>query len=193
MAPENSPGAPPGRALAQLDVAVAALLTLSGAALSIAMPRLVATGGMREAQEFINLSPVFFPRLAFGVMAVLALIQLNRAIRRLPGAAPSTGEGWVAKYQNPIVAAALVIIYAYLIPWLGFSAAGFAGIAAITVAIGSRSWREILPVALLSPLAVRFVFERLLLISLPRSQFDLIARPEEALMQFLVRLFFLRF
>ena len=190
MESEKKP--PRSRAMALLEVWVSALIALAGAGLSIAMPSMVLEGGIREAQEFMRLTPVFFPRLAFGVMAVLGLVQLGRAIRRLPGAAPSTGEGWITKYQNPIVAAALVIIYASLIPWLGFSAAGFAGIAAITVAIGSRSWREILPIALLSPLVIRFVFERLLLISLPRSPIDLIAVPEEALMQFLVRLFFLR-
>ncbi|MBI2178998.1 MAG: tripartite tricarboxylate transporter TctB family protein [Candidatus Tectomicrobia bacterium] len=189
---ESEKKLPPSRALALLEVWVSALIALAGAGLGIAMPSMVLEGGIREAQEFMRLTPVFFPRLAFGVMAVLGLVQLARAIRRLPGAAPATGEGWISKYQNPIVAAALIIAYAYLIPWLGFSAAGFAGIAAITVAIGSRSWREILPIALLSPLVIRFVFERLLLISLPRSPIDLIAAPEEALMQFLVRLFFLR-
>lgn len=187
---ESEKKLPPSRAMALLEVWVSALIALAGAGLSIAMPSMVLEGGIREAQEFMRLTPVFFPRLAFGVMAVLGLIQLARAIRRLPGAAPSTGEGWITKYQNPIVAAALVVIYAYLIPWLGFSAAGFAGITALTVAIGSRSWREILPIALLSPLVIRFVFERLLLISLPRASFEVIAVPEEALMQFLVRLFF---
>jgi len=180
----------PSAALARLDVAVAALIALAGAALSIAMPRLVLEGGIREAQEFMRLTPVFFPRLAFGLMAVLGLIQLVRSVRRFPGAAPATGESWITKYQNPLVVAALIVAYAYLIPWLGFSAAGFAGLAFLIIALGGRGWREILPFALLAPLVVRFVFERLLLISLPRASFEVIAAPEEVLMQFLSRIFF---
>ncbi|MBI3025401.1 MAG: tripartite tricarboxylate transporter TctB family protein [Candidatus Tectomicrobia bacterium] len=180
----------PSAALARLDVAVAALVALAGAALSVAMPRLVLEGGIREAQDFTRLTPVFFPRLAFGVMAVLGLIQLVRSVRRLPGAAPATGESWITKYQNPFVVAALIVAYAYLIPWLGFSAAGFAGLAFLIIALGGRGWREILPFALLAPLVVRFVFERLLLISLPRASFEVIATPEEVLMQFLSSIFF---
>ena len=180
----------PSPALARLDVAVAAFIALAGAALSIAMPLMVLEGGIREAQEFMRLSPVFFPRVAFGVMAVLGLIQLVRSIRRLPGAAPATGEGWISKYQNPILVSALIIAYAYVIPWLGFSAAGFAGLSLLIIALGGRGWREVLPFAVLAPLVVRFVFERLLLISLPRAFFEVISVPEEALLQFLSRLFF---
>ena len=187
---ESDKSSPPTLALARLDVAVAAFITLAGAWLSIAMPRLVVTGGMREAQEFINLSPVFFPRVAFGLMAALGLIHLVRAVRRLPQAVPAGPVDWTEKYRNPLLVGAFVLLYAVLLPSLGFTAATLLGIAAVTFTLGSRKWWEILPISLLAPLVVRFVFERLLLISLPRSSFEFIARPEEALMQFLVGLFF---
>ncbi|OGL62083.1 MAG: hypothetical protein A3I72_00400 [Candidatus Tectomicrobia bacterium RIFCSPLOWO2_02_FULL_70_19] len=187
---ESDKASPPSLPMARLEVAVAALIALAGAGLSVAMPRMVLEGGIREAQDFMRLTPVFFPRLAFGLMAVLGLIQLARSVRRLPGAAPAAGEGWTSKFQNPILVAAMIIAYAYLIPWLGFSAAGFVGLALLIAALGGRGWREVLPFALLAPLAVRFVFERLLLISLPRSPFEAVAAPEEAVMQFLSRLFF---
>ena len=54
--------------------------------------------------------------------------------------------------------------------------------------VGGGRWWHVACLALFGPVAIRFLFERLLLISLPRSEFDWIAVPEEALMQWLVRM-----
>ncbi|MBI3126793.1 MAG: tripartite tricarboxylate transporter TctB family protein [Candidatus Tectomicrobia bacterium] len=157
------------------------------------MDRLIAEGGMREAQQFIRLTPVFFPRVAFGLMAVLGAIHGYRAWRQLSETAPPGPGSWIEKYRNVVLVGAFILAYALLLPKLGFTAATLVGIAAVTATLGSRTWWEILPVSLLSPLVIRFVFERVLLIALPRSDFEFIAVPEEALMKFLVRLFFFQF
>ncbi len=184
-------GRAPSRPLALLEVAVAALFALGGAALAVGMPGLVIEGGIRQAHEFINLSPVFFPRLAFGVLAVLGLAYLGRAAREWRRTLSWEGEPWASKYRNVLMILSFIVIYALLLRWLGFGGATFLAVGGVTIGLGSRRWWQILPLAVFAPVVIRFVFERLLLISLPRAEFEFLAVPEEALMKLLLRAFFL--
>ena len=85
----------------------------------------------------------------------------------------------------------IVIIAAYsiFVAILGYGLSTLLMAAAIIFYLGIRQIWVIAPVAVLMPIVVRFVFERLLLISLPRSDFEAIAVVEDAIMKFLSSVF----
>ncbi|MDP6279464.1 MAG: hypothetical protein QGI11_13300, partial [Nitrospinota bacterium] len=64
----------PNRSLIIMALAVGGFFTLGALTLFAKMPSLIAQGGIPEAQtDFLRLSPVFFPRLAFAILAGLSL------------------------------------------------------------------------------------------------------------------------
>jgi len=182
-------GNPPvtSRTQALLEAVVAALIVCAAGGLALAMPLLVAESGFNPIQEFIQLSSVFFPRLTFGVTAVLGIFLLARALRAYRVEASGQLAWWNPKYRNVVLAVVFATVYFHLIPWLGFSVATALVTVALAQLVGGGRWWHVACLAALGPVVIRFVFERLLLISLPRSEFDWIAVPEEALMQWLVR------
>ncbi len=182
-------GSPPAisRTQAVLEVAAAALIILIAGGLALSMPWLITESGFNPIQDFIQLSSAFFPRLTFGVLAVLGAIYLGRAALVLR-ASPGAGfVWWDPRYRNVVLLVVLASLYFYSMPWLGFSVATGLSTLALAVLVGGGRWWLVACLALIAPVTIRFVFERLLLISLPRSEFDAIAVPEEALMQWLVR------
>lgn len=172
-------------ALARLEVWLAASMALVSAGLSLFMPSLIASGGIASAQSFITLSPVFFPRLAFALLAALSLCHLlaaRREARRAPPAAGAPETAGIPRGARMILIAAA---YAALVSPLGYGLSTLLMAAASARLLGVRRLRALLPLAVLIPVVVRFVFERLLLISLPRSEFEAIASVEDAIMKFL--------
>jgi hypothetical protein len=53
-----------------------------------------------------------------------------------------------------------------------------------------RAWLPLLAFSFVTPVLTRFIFERLLAISLPLSRYDPLAESEQALMGFLAGIFF---
>ena len=80
--------------------------------------------------------------------------------------------------------------YAYFVTVLGFGLATLIMTAMVSVFLGLRQWWAVLSVSVLAPIVIRFIFERLLLISLPRSEFEFIAAIEDGIMKFLTSIFF---
>lgn len=175
-------------ALARLEVWLAASMALVSAGLSLFMPSLIASGGIASAQSFITLSPVFFPRLAFALLAALSLCHLlaaRREARRAPLAPPAAGAPETAGIPRGARMILIAAAYAALVSPLGYGLSTLLMAAASARLLGVRRLRALLPLAVLIPVVVRFVFERLLLISLPRSEFEAIASVEDAIMKFL--------
>ena len=73
---------------------------------------------------------------------------------------------------------------------LGFGLATLIMTAMVSVFLGLRQWWAVLSLPVLAPVVIRFIFERLLLISLPRSEFEFIAAIEDGIMKFLTSIFF---
>ena len=67
--------------MARLDVVVAAVLALIAATLTVAMPKLIASGGIDTERDFSTLSSALIPRLAFGFLTVLAIAALIPAVQ----------------------------------------------------------------------------------------------------------------
>jgi hypothetical protein len=173
--------------MARVDVAVAALLALIGVTFTVAMPLLISSGGIETERDFGMLSPVLIPRLAFGTLTVLAIIALFAAAQRLR----ETPDRWRADEPGRLaragMAAVIAVAYAASVPWLGYILGTMLMTAAMAFYLGLRNPLAFIPGVLLVPIVIRFVFERLLLISLPRSEIESVGLIEDALMRFLAQ------
>ncbi len=189
MAAEEEVPAPQSVTMRRLEVFLAAILTCCAAGLSIFMPSLIASGGIQSAQSFITLSPVFFPQLAFGLLAILCAGYLVITIRRnqADSSSPKTDEA--DRYTRSGQMMVVAVLYSFLIPWLGFIPSTMLMTAVVMIFLGITSPLALLPVAIFIPIFIRFIFERLLLIELPRSEIEFIAVMEDSLMRFLSSIF----
>lgn len=187
----QGPQEPSSRPHTLLALAVSALITIGALYFFIAMPRLIAQGGIPTAQtDFLTLSPIFFPRLTFALLAVLGLSYFVGNARRLSSAIGGRVFKETGILPRVLTLYAIAVVYPFLLPWLGFVVPTILLMGGMVLFLGIRVWWQVLVFAFLAPVTIRFVFERLLAISLPRSEFDWLGDKEEALMQFLVSIFF---
>ena len=173
----------------RLEIYLAAALALVSAGFSVFMPYLIATGGITAAQDFLTLTPIFFPRLAFAVLAALCLCYLLNAWRDARYIRSAADSGETERFLRGAKMIVIVAAYSLLVSALGYGLSTLLMAAAVIWYLGIRQIWVIAPVAVLMPIVVRFVFERLLLISLPRSDYEAIAVVEDAIMKFLSGLF----
>ncbi len=185
---EESTNAPSPMIL-RLEIYLAAAMALASAGLCIFMPYLIASGGITSAQDFLTLSPVFFPRLAFAVLTALCLLYLLDAWRKGRYIRYAADPGETTRILRGAKMFLIVAAYSIFVAILGYGLSTLLMAAAVIFYLGIRQIWVIAPVAVLMPIVVRFVFERLLLISLPRSDFEAIAVVEDAIMKFLSAVF----
>ena len=173
-------------AMARAEVGVALVLVTASAGLSIFMPDLIASGGIRSAQTFITLSPVFFPRLAFGLLAFLSIGYVFKTSFQIAGADDTTNNS--DRFFRAGTMVIIAISYAMVVDVLGNGASTLFMTSVIALFLGLRRWWSILSLSILVPVMIRFIFERLLFISLPRSEIEWIGTFEDMLMVFLTGL-----
>jgi len=176
--------------MVRLEAVLAAALTLIAAALSIFMPNLIATGGIPAAQDVTTLSPIFFPRLAFGLLTLLCLKYLGQSILKLRDISGGGMTDDADRFLRAALMMAIAAGYAYFVTEVGYGLSTLIMTAVIAVFLGLRKWWTIVSVSILVPIVVRFIFERLLLISLPRGEYEFIAGIEDEIMKFLSDVFF---
>jgi len=190
MEEEKTPNIP-NRSLVIMALVVGGGVTLGALTLYAIMPSLIAQGGIPEAQtDFLRLSPVFFPRLAFAILTGLSLTYFISTARLLKQADEGSVFEESGTLQRVLTLYSIALIYPFLLPSLGYVVSTIFLIGGMTLYLGTRIWWQVLSFAVLTPITIRFVFERLLSISLPRSDFDFIANTEEGLMQVLVSIFY---
>lgn len=190
MSSDDHPAsAPGGGALTRLEVSLAASMAVVSAALSVFMPHLIATGGISSAQDFITLSPVFFPRLAFAALSILCLFYLLDAWRRTHDARRAAGQLERTRLLRGARMILIIGAYAVCVSRFGYGLSTMLMAGAVLAYLGVRQIWLLAPVAILMPVVIRFVFERLLLISLPRSDYESIAVVEDAIMKALSAVF----
>jgi Tripartite tricarboxylate transporter TctB family len=174
--------------MARLDVAVAAALALIAATLTVAMPKLIASGGIDTERDFSTLSSALIPRLAFGLLTVLAIAAMIPAIRTVRSGSGRPRPDELSRMQRAGIATLIAIAYAASVTWLGYTLATMLMTAAMAYYLGLRNPLAFVPGVIIIPVAIRFVFERLLLISLPRSSIESIGVVEDAVLRFLVHI-----
>jgi hypothetical protein len=172
--------------LARLDVIVPALICLGSAVLAIIMPKLVISGGIVIGRSYATMSPSMIPRLIFGVLAVVAAVATVSAFQRLRQSSTVSPGDEAERFGRVAVIAVVVLFYALTVNWLGFILSTTIVAAVISYYLGLRNPLAFVPGAVILPVLIRFVFERLLLISLPRSRIESIGHIEDQVMRFLV-------
>jgi hypothetical protein len=176
-------------AMLRLEAVLAAALSLIAASLSIFMPNLIALGGIPAAQDVTTLSPIFFPRLAFGLLTLLCLRYLGQSISQLRDISGGDTADDVDRFSRAAVMIAAAAVYSYLVTFLGYGLSTLLMTASLAIFLGLRQWQTIVSVSILVPIVIRFIFERLLLISLPRGEIEFIANIEDGIMKFLTVIF----
>jgi len=125
-----------------------------------------------------QLGPGFWPRLALGGLALTCLARLARAVSpaaRAPGvgaADPATAADPAAGAAAPGRAAAavgLILLYVWLAPVVGFALATAAFVAAFMALAGARSAAAIAGAAVGGPVALLYVFVKLVYLPLPKG------------------------
>ena len=188
-AENSSPITQPSRAAVILEICVGVVFTAAAGYIALAMPGLVRQEGMQEAQTFLHLSPVFFPQLSFALTCLISALFLVQAARRLPPAGRVAGGTAKEKYWNVAIMCVLIIVYGLLLPLLGFGFATLLALGVTSYALGTRSWWQLAAYSIVTPVIIRFIFERVLYISLPLSPIEFLTNFEQGLMKFLVVLF----
>jgi hypothetical protein len=133
-----------------------------------------------KANPLVPIGPGFYPRIVIGVTALFAvLVVVGDALARRGGAAAGTAavaERADAAPNYVLVLASFAVFGAYVLalPGLGFRVATFlyvtAAAALLARPLGPRRWLAILVLALLAMAVTYVVFERYLLVLLPRGR-----------------------
>ena len=189
MSSDNELANAPSPMMLRLEIYLAGGMTLLSAGLSVFMPYLIASGGITSAQDFLTLSPVFFPRLAFAVLAALCAFYTLDAWRRARYVHFAADPGETERFLRGAKMIVIVAAYSIFVAVLGYGLSTLLMAGAVIWYLGIRQIWVIAPMAVLMPIVVRFIFERLLLISLPRSDYEAIAVVEDAIMKFLSGVF----
>ena len=135
------------------------------------------TLGLKD-NPLVPIGPGFYPRIVIGVTAVFAaLVLIGDVLARRGGAGAGKAAEAVAERVNyTLVLASFAVFGAYILalPGLGFSIATFlyvvAAAALLARRLGAKRWLAILVLALLTAAITYFVFERYLLVLLPRGR-----------------------
>jgi Tripartite tricarboxylate transporter TctB family len=175
--------------MARVDVAVAAIVALIAITVTIAMPSLIASGGIDTERDFATMSPALIPRIAYGILTVLAVIVMISAIQTVRSGVGRPRENEIAGLRRAGIGAIIAVAYAASLTWLGYILATMLMTAAMAFYLGLRNPLTFIPGVIIIPVAIRFVFERLLLISLPRSSIESVGFVEDAVLRFLAHIF----
>ena len=126
------------------------------------------TLGLKDS-PMVPIGPGFYPRIVLGVTAVLSawLVVSDLLARQRPSPPPAVHYGMV------VAMFAVFGLYVGALSFLGFRVATFLYVAAANVLLdpprGARRWARTALVALLTVAATYFIFERYLLVLLPRG------------------------
>jgi Tripartite tricarboxylate transporter TctB family len=175
--------------MARLDVVVAAIVALLAATITVVMPSLIASGGIDTERDFATLSAALIPRIAYGILTLLAVIVMISAIQTVRSGVGRPRENELAGLRRAGIAAIIAVAYAASLTWLGYILATMLMTAAMAFYLGLRNPLTFIPGVIIIPVAIRFVFERLLLISLPRSSIESVGFVEDAVLRFLAHIF----
>jgi putative tricarboxylic transport membrane protein len=120
----------------------------------------------------VPIGPAYYPRLLFGVMAVLSVgLVVSDVVARRRGVAPATSPS--ARYRLVVLTFAIFGLYVVLLPVIGFRLATLlfvGGLQAVLEPPRGWGWWLVLAVALGTTVLTYYVFERYLSVLLPRGR-----------------------
>jgi putative tricarboxylic transport membrane protein len=122
----------------------------------------------------VPVGPGFYPAIVLSLMAAAsALLVLQDLLKRRPTAVAGAGDTPPRNYRLVVIAFAIVGAYVVLLPLVGFRIATVLFVGALQAALGrpqtARQWIVLAAIALGTGGVSYFVFERYLLVLLPRG------------------------
>jgi putative tricarboxylic transport membrane protein len=122
----------------------------------------------------VPVGPGFYPAIVLSLMAAAsALLVLQDLLKRRPAASAGAGDVPRRNYRLVVIAFAIVGAYVALLPLLGFRVATVLFVGALQAALDRprtvRQWVVLATIALGTAMVSYFVFERYLLVLLPRG------------------------
>ena len=141
---------------------------LGGLALAIVL--FFHTRGLDEVAQAGQLGPGFWPRMVLIGLGVSCAAKLVVDVRRRHRTARHVADAPAPiSPARLVVATALLVLYALALPLLGFALATAGFIAAFMALAGARSVAGIAATAVLTTVAVLYVFIRIVYLPLPKG------------------------
>jgi hypothetical protein len=133
-----------------------------------------ATLGLQQ-HPLAPVSPGFYPRIVLGITAGLAvLLAIQDVLARRRPRAPRTKAERAIAYGRVMRAFGVFAAYVLALPYLGFRIATCAFVLAMQATLewprGARRWLTVIAVAIVATAITYFVFERYLMVLLPRGR-----------------------
>jgi len=153
---------------------ITGVVCLAGSAVLLA-----ATQGLPGPSLLVPVGPAFYPRIILGITAALsiALIVADLRAARRPRVSLAASSETVPIPPNYLLVCACFAVfgvYVAALPWLGFriSTLGFLVVlqAVMDPPRNAKRWLVVAGVALVTTVIAYFVFERYLLVLLPRGR-----------------------
>jgi hypothetical protein len=122
----------------------------------------------------VPVGPGFYPAIVLSFMAAgSALLVLQDVMKHRQAAAAAATDAPPRNYRLVAIAFAIVGAYVVLLPLLGFRLATLLFVSALQAALGrprtTRQWTVLAAIALGTTILSYFIFERYLLVLLPRG------------------------
>jgi putative tricarboxylic transport membrane protein len=122
----------------------------------------------------VPVGPGFYPAIVLSLMAAAsALLVLQDLMKRRPTVVAGAGDAPPRNYRLVVIAFAIVGAYVVLLPLVGFRIATVLFVGALQAALGrprtARQWVVLAAIALGTAAVSYFIFERYLLVLLPRG------------------------
>ena len=122
----------------------------------------------------VPVGPGFYPSIVLSFMAAAsALLVLQDLLKRPAPAVADAGEAPRRNYRLVVIAFAIVGAYVVLLPLAGFRLATVLFVGVLQAALGrprtARQWIVLAAIALGTAMVSYFIFERYLLVLLPRG------------------------
>ena len=120
-----------------------------------------------------NIPPEFFPRWILIIIVILALVlPFEHVFHRRRGENIDSERSERVK-QMPYLSAGLLFVSIAAMPYVGTLLSTVGVCFALPLLWGERRWRLIIPFALIFPLVVAFVFDRILLVQYEQGLFGI--------------------
>jgi len=131
------------------------------------------TLGLKES-PLVPVGPGFYPRIVVAVTAFFAVLVVIGDVMAGWGGRPAAGPARHANYGLVLASFAAFGAYVLALPGLGFRLATFLYVVAAAALLArplvAKRWLQILVLALVATIVTYFVFERYLLVLLPRGR-----------------------
>ena len=123
-----------------------------------------------------------------GLLALTCVPYVLAAVRNFARSSKHDISEQLAALRRAGFMMVIALCYAGTMAWLGFFLATVLVSAVCSYFLGLRKPLAFVPGVILVPIIIRFVFERMLYIALPRSEIEFVAGIEDAAMRFLVNI-----